>query len=193
MIEARGENRVTFRQIAQRIRVPAGFVLAPLFIITARPTVQSLAAGAGLAAVGLAIRAYASGYLKKNMELTTTGPYGRTRNPLYLGTFLLGAGIAASGGAWWFIALFLALYLLIYYPVMMAEADTLRKLFPEEYERYSRAVPMFFPRATAYRAEESRERRRFDKAQYLRHREYRALIGTLAVFALLAAKMLLKL
>ena len=192
---------MTFKQLAQRIRVPAGFVLAPLLFISARPTASSLAAGAFVAIIGLAIRAWASGHLKKNQELTTSGPYAHTRNPLYLGTFLLGTGVAVGGGAPWFVALFAALYLLIYVPVMFAEAETMRDLFAEEYEQFSRQVPLFVPRFTPYRAasmnsegaishrSQLASQRSFDLSLYLRHREYRAALGFVVAYALLAAKL----
>lgn len=189
MVEARKENRMTFRQLAQRIRVPAGFVLAPLLLISARPTRSSLIAGAIIALIGLGIRAWSSGYLKKNKELTVSGPYAHTRNPLYLGTFLLGVGVATGAGTLWFAALFMALYLVIYVPVMFAEAETLAKLFPSEYEQYSARVPLFLPRITPYRARPSQTR--FALSQYLRHREYRAWIVFIGVFALIDAKMYL--
>jgi len=183
--------------------VPAGFVLAPLLFISARPTSSSLAAGAFVAVIGLAIRAWASGHLKKNQELTTSGPYAHTRNPLYLGTFLLGTGVAVGGGAPWFVAVFATFYLMVYVPVMFAEAETMRGLFSEEYEIYRRHVPLFVPRFTPYRpgAEASdgaisyrsqkASRRQFDVSLYLRHREYRAAVGFVAAYALLAAKLAL--
>lgn len=192
-----------FKQAAQRIRVTAGFVLAPLLLIAANPTPVSLVIGAGLAIAGLAIRAWASGYLKKNQELAISGPYAYTRNPLYLGTFLLGTGVAICSGAVWFVSVFVVLYLVIYVPVMLAEAETLSKLFPSEYEHYSRNVPLFFPRLTPYRppasgAENSVQQenasisdRRFETSLYLKHREYRAAFGFLVILALLAAKLLL--
>jgi protein-S-isoprenylcysteine O-methyltransferase Ste14 len=194
---------VTFRQLAQRIRVPAGFVLAPLLFISARPTLASLAAGAFIAVVGLSIRAWASGHLKKNQELAKSGPYAHTRNPLYLGTFLLGTGAAVGGGTLWFVALFAAMYLIIYVPVMFAEAETMRELFSIEYEDYSKQVPLFVPRFTPYSPHGSRSYaaqlgrsawgsgRQFDPSLYMRHREYRAALGFLMVYALLATKMLL--
>lgn len=194
---------MTIRQLAQRIRVPAGFVLAPLLFISARPTPATLAAGAFAAVIGLGIRAWASGHLRKNQEMTTSGPYAHTRNPLYLGTFLLGIGVAVGGGALWFIGLFVALYLLIYVPVMIAEADTMRELFPEEYEHYSKQVPLFVPRFSPYGTHSSssyaaqfkrsswRSGRGFDASLYLRHREYRAAVGFLLVYAMLATKMFL--
>ena len=184
-------DQATFRKIAQRIRVPSGFVLAPLLVIAAKPTPRSLIIGAAVAFIGLMIRAWSSGYLKKNMELTTSGPYAHTRNPLYLGTFILGTGIAISSGAIWFVALFMALYLLIYVPVMFAEAETLRELFPAEYNQYSLSVPLFVPRLTAYgAAQKGSGARRFALSQYAKHREYRAALGLVAVYALLAAKFL---
>jgi protein-S-isoprenylcysteine O-methyltransferase Ste14 len=191
MVEARKINRVRLRQLAQRIRVPAGLVLAPLLIIAAKPSLRVLAIGAVVAVIGLMVRAWASGYLKKNMELTMTGPYAYTRNPLYLGTFIMGGGIALASGAWWFVALYAVLYLLIYVPVMFAEAETLSQLFPAEYDDYSRRVPLFVPRVTAYRSPTSNQakgERRFAWPQYLKHREYRAAFGVVIVFAILAAK-----
>jgi hypothetical protein len=153
--------------------------------------------------IGLAIRAWASGYLKKNEELTVAGPYAYTRNPLYLGTFLLGTGVAISGGTLWFTGLFIFLYLFIYLPVMLAEAATLLELFPSEYRDYSRQVPLFLPRRVEpYRRSRwqdllavddpaSEASRRFDASLYLRHREYRAAFGLLAVYVLLGVKLVL--
>ena len=200
MIEAERERLLRLRRLAQRIRVPAGFALVPLLPIVARPTPASLVAGGAVALLGLAIRAWASGCLRKNEKLTTFGPYAHTRNPLYLGTFIMGTGIAIGSGVFWFVLLFMALYLLIYVPVMFAEAETMADFFPEEYEDYSRDVPLFVPRLTPYSAPGGRgaeaagrlagasNASRFDSALYLRHREYRAALGVLAVLAVLAAK-----
>jgi hypothetical protein len=192
---------LSFKRFTQRIRVPAGFVLAPLLFISARPTPGSLAAGAFVAVVGLAIRAWASGHLKKNQELAVSGPYAHTRNPLYLGTFLLGMGVAIGSGALWFVGVFAAMYLLIYLPVMLAEADTMRGLFGDEYESYSKEVPLFVPRFTpygafgkhSYAAQLKRPMWRrgpgFDLSLYMRHREYRAALGFAVIYVLLATKM----
>ena len=199
MVEASRETRFTFRKLAQRIRVPAGFILAPLLIIAGRPTGISLIAGAALALIGLTIRAWASGHLRKNQELCIAGPYAYTRNPLYFGTFIMATGIAVATGSLWFVALFIAVYLLIYVPVMAAEAEYMQELFPDEYEVYSRQVPLMFPRLTPYKPSKavnqaasqdglSNANRGFDLSLYLRHREYRAAIGIAFVMALLAAR-----
>ena len=183
--------------------MPAGFVLAPLLFISARPSPGSLVAGAFVSVVGLAIRAWASGHLKKNQELATSGPYAHTRNPLYLGTFLLGIGIAIGGGTLWFVVVYGAMYLLIYVPVMLAEAETMRGLFADEYQDYSRQVPLFVPRITpygvhgrhSYAAQLKRSIWRrgpsFDRSLYMRHREYRAALGFAVIYVLLATKMFL--
>jgi protein-S-isoprenylcysteine O-methyltransferase Ste14 len=195
MVEASRE-RITYRKLAQKIRVPAGFILAPLLIIAAHPTGASLIAGAAVALIGLTIRAWASGHLRKNQELCAAGPYAYTRNPLYLGTFIMATGIAIATASLWFVALFILVYLLIYIPVMAAEAEYMLELFPDEYEQYSRRVPLMFPRLTPYRPESARSlqegapsrSRRFDLALYIRHREYRAAIGIAFVLALIAAR-----
>lgn len=194
MQDAQTENQFTFRALAQRIRVPAGFLLAPLLMLAAAPSPRSLAVGAVISVVGLLIRAWASGYLKKNQELTTTGPYAHTRNPLYLGTFVMALGVAVATASWWFTVVFVALYLLIYIPVMAAEAEMLDKLFPAEYASYRSRVPMFLPRLTAYKMDGQNVagERRFSMAQYLKHREYRAALGVAVVYALLAAIVALK-
>jgi protein-S-isoprenylcysteine O-methyltransferase Ste14 len=195
MQNAQTENRVSFRKLAQRIRVPAGFLLAPLLILSAKPTPRSLISGLAISLIGLTIRAWASGYLKKNLELTTTGPYAHTRNPLYFGTFIMATGIAISTNTWWFVVLFVALYLIIYAPVMVAEAETLNKLFPDAYASYRKRVPMFLPRLSPFRDAEKPQRqtceRKFALAQYLKHREYQAAIGLLFIYALLTTKFLL--
>jgi len=177
---------MNYRQFAQRIRVPSGFILAPLLFILARPTSRTFIAGALLAVAGLLVRAWASGYLRKNEELTTAGPYAHTRNPLYLGTFLLGIGVAVAGGSVWFLVLFMLFYFVIYFPVILAEAETMRRLFPESYPNYSLHVPLFLPRLSSHCSPSVAAR--FDPRLYFKHREYRATIGVAAVYALLLMK-----
>jgi hypothetical protein len=123
-------------------------------------------------------------------ELTTSGPYAHTRNPLYLGTFLMVAGAALAGGRWWLGVLFAAAYLLIYIPVMLAEVDTMRALFPGQYDRWAADVPLFLPRLRP--APVAGGKARFDSALYLKYREYRAALGVLAVFGFLFVKMALE-
>ena len=79
---------------------------------------------------GLWLRAYASGYVKKNQELTVTGPYAYTRNPLYLGSMLIAFGFALAVLSWP-VALALAIgFCVIYIPVIASEERFLRATFP---------------------------------------------------------------
>ncbi|MDQ1611142.1 MAG: hypothetical protein QOG00_1073 [Pyrinomonadaceae bacterium] len=180
----------------QRWRVPLGFLVAAIFIVLARPRPLTLAAGGAVAVCGLLIRAWASGHIRKNDALAVSGPYAYTRNPLYLGTFILGIGftIAAAGG--WVLfcvlgGLFAALFLGIYLPVMRVEALTLAQLFGEDYARYASAVPLLFPRLTPYGDDAGGRGLKFDMNLYLRYREYRAALGLLVGLSVLALKALL--
>ena len=179
----------------QRWRVPLGFVCAGLFIVLARPDRRSLFIGGAVALVGLAIRAWASGHIRKNARLAVSGPYAHTRNPLYMGSFILGLGftVAASSNLLLLLVLgglFASLFLGIYWPVMRVEAATLAEMFGEEYQRYAAAVPLLFPRLTPYRAGEG-PAVRFDPSLYLRYREYRAALGLLVAWCVLWLKAVL--
>src|ERR1043165_26266 len=120
----------------QRWRVPLGFLCGAAFIFFARPTPRMLFIGASVSVLGLALRAWAAGHLRKNSQLATSGPYAYTRNPLYLGSFLLGLGFTIASGQPLLGLPFAALFLGIYLPVMRVEAATLSRLFGEDYTRY---------------------------------------------------------
>ena len=169
----------------QRWRVPLGFACAALFLFFARPSNWSLAIGAAVAVPGLALRAWASGHLRKNETLATTGPYAYTRNPLYLGSFLMGLGFTIAAGQVLLVLIFLIMILGIYLPVMRVESATLAELFGKKYVRYAKEVPLLFPRLSAYRAQREIK---FDRALYLRYREYRAAIGVVIAWGLLVLK-----
>ena len=169
----------------QRWRVPLGFLIAPIFILLAKPQTWTLALGGAIGLIGLGLRAWASGHLRKNHALATTGPYAYTRNPLYLGSFLIGVGFTVASGRWEIAVLFAVLFLGIYVPVMRVESRTLEQLFGHKYRRYADAVPMFLPRLTRYHGAAQAE---FDAALYKRYREYQAALGFVAAFAILVAK-----
>ena len=174
----------------QRWRVPLGFVCAALFILFARPRPATLAAGAVISFAGILLRAWASGHIRKNDALAVSGPYAYTRNPLYLGSFILGLGFTIGSGRWWLGILFAALFLGIYLPVMRVESATLADLFGESFQAYAAAVPLFLPRLTPYRNGETRIG--FDSSLYMRYREYRATLGLLIAWGLLVLKLIFK-
>lgn len=171
----------------QRWRVPLGFLCAALFLFFAKPTPKALLIGASVSILGLALRAWASGHIRKNSQLATSGPYAFTRNPLYLGSFLLGLGFTIASGRVLLGLLFAALFLGIYLPVMRVEASTMIELFGSQYDTYSRSVPLFFPRITPFR-ESGAVANRFDGTLYLRYREYRAALGLVFAWGLLLIK-----
>jgi protein-S-isoprenylcysteine O-methyltransferase Ste14 len=171
----------------QRWRVPLGFLSAGIFLFFARPGTLSLLIGASISVLGLAIRAWASGHLRKNDQLATSGPYAYTRNPLYLGSFLLGLGFTVAANRWELAVLFALLFAGIYFPVMRVEASTLDGLFGETFRQYARGVPLFLPRLTPYRGQ-NLTKAGFDGNLYLRYREYRAVLGLLIGWGLLALK-----
>jgi protein-S-isoprenylcysteine O-methyltransferase Ste14 len=166
--------------------VPLGFLCAALFIVFARPRPVTLLIGFGISIAGLLIRAWASGHIRKNSALATSGPYAHTRNPLYLGSFVMGLGFTVGAGRWTLAILFGVLFLGIYLPVMRVESATMSQYFGEEFRDYSRAVPMFLPRLTAY---QNNSQIKFDPALYLRYREYQAALGLLTAWAVLIFKM----
>src|ERR1700761_102265 len=91
-------------KVAKRIRVPLGFVFAAIFLWLARPSWLFIALSLLLVVPGVCLRAYASGYVKKNAELTMTGPYAYTRNPLYLGSMMIAFGFALASRSIWIAA-----------------------------------------------------------------------------------------
>jgi protein-S-isoprenylcysteine O-methyltransferase Ste14 len=170
----------------QRSRVPLSFVCAALFLLFAQPRPVTLLAGVTVSFFGLLLRAWAAGHIRKNSELATSGPYAHTRNPLYLGNFLLGLGFTIGSGWWPLGILFAALFLGIYLPVMRVESTTLAQLFGESYQRYARGVPLFLPRVAPYRS--GQDKTEFDRGLYMRYREYRAALGLLVAWGLLVFK-----
>lgn len=173
------------------MRVPIGFIAAVVFVAFACPDRVSLSVGIPVSIIGLMIRAWASGHLRKNAELTVTGPYSYTRNPLYFGSFLMLVGAALSGGVLWLGAGLILTFLMVYYPVVRAEEKLMRKLFAASYEDWAVVTPLFFPRLLPSRTLRTSRDGRFDINLYLQHREYRALMGLAVVYVVLLARMVL--
>lgn len=175
-------------KIARRIRVPLGFAFAAFYFWLARPSWPSLALGAIVVLPGLLLRALASGHVRKNETLATSGPYAYARNPLYLGSLVIGIGFAAAARSWWVGIALVAMFFAIYVPVMHDEETFLRQKF-SEFDEYARRVPRMFPRLTLHPGNASESSAGFSLDLYLKHREYNALLGTLAMMAALVAKM----
>lgn len=137
---------------------------------------------------GVWLRGYAAGYVKKNQELTRTGPYGYTRNPLYLGSMLIAFGFAGASRSWVILLALAVLFAVIYWPTIRSEEAFLRSAFPE-FDEYASAVPRLLPRLT--RARGASGAAAFHIQQYLHHREYNAAMGAVAIYAALVTRLVI--
>ena len=171
--------------IAQKIRVPAGTLLGVVFLLLMHPSRRSLLYGGILAALGALLRLWASGHIDKGRALATEGPYAFTRNPLYLGSFLMALGVLLAGQGYWLLLPFGSFFLSLYYPVMKKEEEELLLAYGERFLEYSARVPLFLPGAPAASANTSS----FLWSRVLRNREHRTLMGLAAteIFLILKA------
>src|SRR6202051_5272587 len=130
-------SQTTWSRLARRRRVPLAFLFALVYVWVAQPTKTSLITGALIMLPGLLLRGLASGHVQKDKQLTTSGPYAYTRNPLYLGSLMLAAGFAIAARSWWIVAVMLLMFAVIYVPVIAGEERYLRQTFPD-YDDYCR-------------------------------------------------------
>jgi protein-S-isoprenylcysteine O-methyltransferase Ste14 len=177
-------------RIARRIRVPMGFVFAGVYLWLARPTFVSMAWSLLLVLPGLWLRGYAAGYVKKNAELTMTGPYAHTRNPLYVGSMLIAFGFAAASKSIVIVLLLAVLFAIIYIPVIRSEEEFLRSKFAG-FDAYAARVPRLLPRLRPAKVADS-EPGQFSLPLYRKHREYNAFMGATAIYAVLALRIIFK-
>jgi protein-S-isoprenylcysteine O-methyltransferase Ste14 len=182
-------ERTKWQRVAKRIRVPMGFVFAAVFLWFARPTWETLALSLLLVAPGVWLRGYAAGYVRKNAELTTTGPYAYTRNPLYLGSMLIAFGFGAAAGNWYLLLALAALFAAIYIPTIQGEEEYLRAHFAG-FDAYAARVPRLLPRLTAAQTDQGAGE--FSRKLYLHHREYNALMGAGAIYLALVLRLVLQ-
>jgi protein-S-isoprenylcysteine O-methyltransferase Ste14 len=184
-----------WQKIARRIRVPLGFAAALLYLWELAhhaPQWMPMAWSLLLVLPGLWLRGYASGYVRKNTELTITGPYAHVRNPLYLGSILIAAGFAVALMSLWFAIALAVFFLLIYVPVIASEEAFLRDTFLE-FEWYCARVPRLFPRITPARAPDGPRGQSgsFSLQLYRKHREYNSAIGAALLYLSLMLAILL--
>ena len=96
--------------------------------------------------LGLATRMYASGFVLKNKELSTTGPYAFVRHPLYTGNIMILIGLCLINGFFWsFVTAFIFLW--FYYPTAIEYEDRkLKSLFPDTWEEWASMTPALMPK-----------------------------------------------
>jgi len=168
--------------ILARLRVTLGFVFGAVVLTLAAPTPRSMVIGISLAAVGELIRIWAAGHLNKAREVTTSGPYRWMAHPLYVGSSVMGVGLAIACGSVP-VAILIAVYLsTTVTAAIKSEQAYLRRTFGEQYDLYLSGI------AAKRLASANRPQRRFSLAQAMANREYRAIAGFIVAVLLLALK-----
>jgi protein-S-isoprenylcysteine O-methyltransferase Ste14 len=166
---------------AQKIRVPLGTIIGVIFLLLMHPSMRSIMYGAIVAFAGAAVRVWASGHIIKGKVLTQSGPYAYTRNPLYLGSFIMAVGILIGGQGFWLLIPFCLFFAAIYYPVMKAEERELIHGYGGDFYAYVRKVPAFLPAFRKKTAATSS----FSWERVIKNREHRTLAGLLLTEAFL--------
>lgn len=172
---------------SRRVRLKGIWLLLVPFFFFADPSPITIPIGAVLACVGVAIRAWAAGCIRKDRELAVRGPYAHTRNPLYLGSLFIGVGVTVAGGSPFFVGLFLLFFFVVYRRAIESEEADLEVEFGAAYRRYRTEVPFLLPRMTPYRP--GTPASRFSPSRYLKNREWEAALGVVAGFVFLVVKL----
>jgi protein-S-isoprenylcysteine O-methyltransferase Ste14 len=161
---------VSFARLA-RLRVPLGFLFGAIVVWFARPTPRSVVLGGAIAIIGEALRVWAAGHLEKGREVTSSGPYRFVRHPLYVGSTLMGIGLAIAAASL-VVAVLVSVYLVTFVTAAVrTEEAFLRSRFGDAYDRY----------ASGHVAS-----RHFRLSRAIANREYRAVVGLTFVLAWLA-------
>lgn len=186
-----------------KIRVKSVWLIVPLYLYVARPSLDALGVGLALSLLGAALRAWAAGAIHKDRVLTTHGPYAFTRNPLYLGSGLIGLGFVVASGQPILLLALAVFFGGLYGRAVLREERRLERNFGDEYRAYAQAVPRLLPRIPRWSdvtGETSpglpfhamaRGTGAFELSRYLANREYQALLGIGVMFGLLGLKLVL--
>ena len=163
-----------------RLRVPLGFVFAIAVLWLAQPSGRTLVAGSVVAGLGEALRIWAAGHLSKSREVTSSGPYRLFAHPLYVGSSIMGIGLAIASGS-----LPVAVLILVYLAATIgaavrSEEAFLRQKFGDQYDRYRRGE--------IGARDSAASTRKFTLAQAIANREHRAMGGVVLAVLLLCLK-----
>jgi protein-S-isoprenylcysteine O-methyltransferase Ste14 len=171
-----------YADVVARLRVPSGFLMLGLFVLLARPTGQSIPIGIPVSIAGLLLRGWAAGHLAKNQQLTVTGPYAFVRNPLYVGSVFVAAGLLLAARHPLLAIVFAAVFIFVYLPVIELEEQHLRNLFTG-YKDYARRVPLVLPRMRP-----AGRLSGWSQRLYLKNEEWKALLAWAAALLYLVIK-----
>jgi len=173
-------------RFAQKARVPAGTALGIVFLLFMHPSFRSLLIGGFFTLAGALVRIWAAGHIEKRVRLARSGPYAFTRNPLYLGSFLMAFGVILAGQGYWLLPFFALFFISVYFPVMRAEEQYLENAYGEDFLEYARGTPLFFPKPRSKKLKNTGEPPvRFSWSRVKKNREHRNLVSLLAVQVIL--------
>jgi protein-S-isoprenylcysteine O-methyltransferase Ste14 len=173
------------------VRLKFVWLFLPFLLYFATPSSSSLVYAVGVGLVGLGVRFWAAGFINKFSELTTLGPYAHTRNPLYLGSLLIGLSFTIAAGQMLLVLVCLAFFCFVHIPKALREAIELENKFGDQYRDYAISVPLVVPQLTAYRSPFLVSSPvRFSFRRYWANREWEAFLGTALVFGLLFLRIL---
>jgi len=150
------------------------------------PSARSLMIGGFFTLAGALLRMWAAGHIEKRIRLARSGPYAYTRNPLYLGSFLMAFGVILAGQGYWLLPFFALFFISVYLPVMRAEEQDMEHAYGADFLDYARNTPLFFPRPRKGKHKDREEPTvRFNWARIKKNREHRNLVSLLAVEGIL--------
>lgn len=159
----------------KKIRLLLAWGSIPILILCSNMNDRTFRWGVVVLVIGEIIRFWALGFVeKKGQKLAMSGPYAFVRNPLYVGNFFLGLGVALIVWNWVIMVLFIIGFLGIYTGTIRGEEKHLREMFGKPYEDYCKNVPSFFPRLTPYAAPEKDS---FLWRRIIKHHEYITVLG----------------
>ena len=174
----------TFTKYFIRYRALVGIISLIFVLLLAEPNAKSIAIGFFFIMAGTFFRAWSSGFINKNKELATKGPYQLSRNPLYFGNFILGVGIAIAADNLYCYLIF-AFYYFIFFPALMIiENKRMKEIFGEKYEEWSKGLNSFFPKIKKINL------KGFNISYYMKNKEYKVIYFSLFIVIVLIFKTL---
>jgi len=182
------ETFTLVKKLNRKIRRPIGLIMVLLVVVFGMPKFHLFVIVSPLLAIGLIVRIWAAGVLHKNKTVTSTGPYSYVRNPLYLGSFLLGLGFCFLTHKLWIVIFGLGLFALIYGFTIYSEERELENRFGDAYREYKKKVPSFIPRFR-FSPKTTFDWATFSiKQAFIINKEYNAILGTFGLFILMYIK-----
>jgi protein-S-isoprenylcysteine O-methyltransferase Ste14 len=157
-------NKWNDLKIVRKLRF---FFVYPILIwafMASHTTENQLRAGILLVFIGEWIRLWANGYVghrkvsvagegeQKIGHLITGGPYAYVRNPLYVGSILIGVGVCVTLGNLWAAFFGFIAFVWIYNCKIQEEEARIQNEWGEEYARYCASVPRWIPSWRPYEA-----------------------------------------